>query len=110
MFRWFAGAMIFAVVTSSEAFSQQSLQQLESMDQFGQALAAVDQIKRQKKFECVLAIGNGALCDCLAQKLPVDTHFRSYALIVNQEKRGPEYGQLSLADRNIVDQCVSGPG
>jgi hypothetical protein len=110
MLRWFAGAMIFAVVTSSETFSQQSLQQLESMDQFGQALAAVDQIKRQKKFECVLAIGNRALCDCLAQKLPVDTHFRSYALIVNQERRGPEYGKLSVADRNIVDQCVTGPG
>jgi len=38
---WFVGIAIFAVVISSAALSQQSLQQLESASQFEQALAAV---------------------------------------------------------------------
>ena len=49
MFGWFVGIVIFAVVISSDALSQQSLQQLESVSQFEQALAAVDAIKHRKK-------------------------------------------------------------
>jgi len=41
--------MIFAFVISSDALSQQSLQQFENMSQFQQALAAVDAIKQRKK-------------------------------------------------------------
>jgi hypothetical protein len=107
MFGWFVGIVIFAVVISSDALSQQSLQQLEGMNQFERALAAVDAIKRRKKLQCVLAIANGVLCECLSRKLPVDTYFRSYASIANQEKEGLEYRQLSTADKKIVDECVS---
>jgi hypothetical protein len=42
MFGRFAGVMVFASVMSSNALSQQSLQTLESMSQFEQALAAVE--------------------------------------------------------------------
>jgi hypothetical protein len=106
MFRWFVGIVILAVVISSDALSQQSLQELENMSQFKQALAAVDAIKHRKTLQCVIAIANRALCGCLSRKLPVNIYFRSYASIANQEK-GPEYGQLSAADKTIVDQCVS---
>jgi hypothetical protein len=37
----------------------------------------------------------------------VNIYFRSYASIANQEKEAREYGQLSAADKKIVDQCVS---
>jgi hypothetical protein len=107
MFRWLAGTVIFALVISSDVRSQQSLQELENVTQFERALAAVDAVKHRKKFQCVLSIANRSLCDCLSQKLPVDTYIRSYASIANQEKQGPEYGQLSAADKKIVDQCVS---
>ena len=107
MSRWFVGIVVFGFVISSDALSQQSLQQLESMTQFEQALAAVDAIKKRKHLQCVIAIANGPLCQCLSRKLPVDTYFRSYASIANQEKEGQEYGQLSAADKTIVDQCVS---
>jgi len=106
MFGWFAGIVIFAVVISSDALSQQSLQELESIGQFKQALAAVDAIQHRKKLQCVIAIANRALCECLSQKLPVSTYFRSYASIANQEKEGLDYRQLSAADKTIVDQCV----
>ena len=106
MFRWFAGIVILAVVISSDALSQRSLQELEDMSQFKQALAAVDAIKHRKTLQCVIAIANRALCGCLSRKLPVNIYFRSYASIASQEK-APEYGQLSAADRTIVDQCVS---
>ncbi len=59
MFGWFVGIVVSAVVISSDALSQQSLQQLEGMSQFKQALAAVDLIKHRKKLQCVLAIGTG---------------------------------------------------
>jgi hypothetical protein len=107
MFRWFVGIVAFGFVISSDALSQQSFQEFDSMNQFEQALAAVDQIKHRKKLQCVLAIANGALCECLSRKLPVNTYFRSYASIANQEKEQLEYGQLSTADKKMVDQCVS---
>jgi hypothetical protein len=103
---WLAGIVIFACVISSDALSQQSLQQFESTSQFEQALAAVDAIKHRKKLQCVLAIANRALCECLSRKLPVNIYFRSYASIANQAKEGLEYQQLSAADQKIVDQCV----
>jgi hypothetical protein len=107
MFGWFVGIVMLAVVVSSNAMSQQSLQELESVSQFKQALAAVDAIKHRKHLQCVIAIANRPLCECLSQKLPVNIYFRSYAAIANQERDGPEYGQLSAADKKIVDQCVS---
>jgi hypothetical protein len=106
MSRWLVGIVIFAFVISSDALSQQSLQQFESMSQFEQALAAVDAIKQRKKLQCVLAIANRALCACLARKLPVNIYFRSYASIANQAREGAEYEQLSAADKKTVDQCV----
>jgi hypothetical protein len=106
MFGWFVGIVISAVVMSSGALSQQSFQQLESASQFEQAMAAVDAIKHRKHLQCVIAIANRALCQCLSRKLPVNIYFRSYASIVNQEKDALEYGQLSAADKTIVDQCV----
>jgi hypothetical protein len=107
MFGWFVGIVISAVVMSSGALSQQSFQQLESVSQFEQALAAVDAIKHRKHLQCVIAIANRALCQCLSRKLPVNIYFRSYVSIANQEKDGLEYGQLSATEKKIVDQCVS---
>jgi hypothetical protein len=108
MFRRLVGIVIVAVVASSDALSQQSLQEFESTRQFEQALAAVDAIKQRKKLQCLLAITNRALCECLARKLPVDTYVRSYASIANRENERLEYGRLSAEDKKIVDQCVNG--
>ena len=107
MFRWLVGIVILAVVISSDALSQQSLQELDDMSRFKQALAAVDAIKHRKNLQCVITIANRALCGCLSRKLPVNIYFRSYASIANQEKEGLDYRRLSTADRKIVDECVS---
>jgi hypothetical protein len=107
MLGWFTGNVISAVIISSGALSQQSLQDLESVSQFKQALAAVEAITHRKLLQCVIAIATRPLCRCLSQKLPVNIYFRSYASIANEEKEAREYGQLSAADKNIVDPCVS---
>jgi hypothetical protein len=107
MVRWLACVVVLAAVISSDALSQQSLQDLDSVRQFEQALRAVDAIKRRKQLQCVISIANRPLCRCLSQKLPVGIYFRSYASIANQEKEGLDYRQLSDADKRIVDQCVS---
>jgi len=99
----FAAIVSVTAVTSSGALAQQSLRGLESENQFQQAMAAVDAIKRRKKLQCVLSIANGTLCGCLSQNLPVDTYLRSYAAIASQEG---EYMQLSVSAKAIVDRCV----
>ena len=107
MFGRLVGILIVAAVVSFDASAQQSFQQLERMSEFERALAAVDAMKRGKKLQCVMAIANGKLCECLSRNLPVDTYVRSYASIASLGKEGIEYGQLSAADKKIVDQCVS---
>lgn len=62
MFQRLVGIVIVAVVASSDALSQQSLQELESTSQFEQALAAVDAIKNRKRLQCVLAITIASTC------------------------------------------------
>jgi len=54
-----------------------------------------------------MAVANGKLCECLSQKLPVDTYLRSYASVVSLGRDGIEYERLSAADKKIVDQCVT---
>lgn len=99
----FAAIASVTAVTSSGTMAQQSLQRLESENQFEQAMAAVDAIKRRKKLQCVLSIANGTFCGCLSQNLPVDTYLRGYAAIASREG---EYMQLSAAAKAIVDRCV----
>jgi hypothetical protein len=107
MSRWLVGIAISATVISSGALSQQSLQELERVTQFERALRAVDAIKYRKRLQCVVSTANRSVCECLTQKLPVDTYVRSYVSIVNRDKDGQDYGQLSAADRAIVDRCVA---
>jgi hypothetical protein len=108
MSRWLIATVISATVISSDARSQHSLQELESVSQFEQALRAVDAIKHNKRLQCIISIANEAVCACLARQLPVDTYIRGYAAIIDREKDGRDYGQLSAADRTIVDRCVAG--
>jgi hypothetical protein len=103
------GIVFLAVVNSPNALSQQSLQELESIAGFERTLAAVDAIKDRKRLQCILSTSNQVLCDCLARNLPLNIKFHDYALIVRQEKEGQEYGQLSAADKKIVDQCLGAP-
>jgi hypothetical protein len=107
MSRWLLGIAMSAAVISSGALCQQSLQELERITQFERALRAVDAIKHRKKLQCVVSTANRSICECLAQKLPVDTYVRSYVSIVNREKDGQDYGQLSVANKAIVDRCVT---
>jgi len=107
MSRWLVGIAMSITVISSGALSQQSLQELERVTQFEQALRAVDAIKHRKKLQCIMSTANRSVCECVAQKLPVDTYVRSYVSIVNRDKDGQDYGQLSAADKAIVDRCVT---
>jgi hypothetical protein len=108
MSRWLIGIAMSAIVVSSDAWCQQSFQGLESGRQFEQAMRAVDAIKHRKKLQCVISTANAPICDCLAQRLPVDTYVRSYVAIVGRDKDGPDYGQLSATDKAIVERCVTG--
>jgi hypothetical protein len=100
----FAAIVSVTAVTPSGTLAQQSLQGLESENQFQQAMAAVDAIKRRKKLQCVLSIANGTLCGCLSRNLPFDILLCSYAAIASQEG---EYTQLLASTKTIVDRCVS---
>jgi hypothetical protein len=105
MFAVLVRVAIFAII-STGAWAQ-SFQQFENASQFEKALASVDAIRRLKRLQCVIAISNEVLCECLSRNLPVDVTLRSYAAISNHEKEGSEYKQLTDSDKRIVDRCVS---
>jgi phosphoserine phosphatase len=107
MSRWIVGIIMSVIVFPSDALSQNSLQGLERSTQFDKALRAVDAIKHRKRLQCVISTANAPICRCLAEKLPVDTYVRSYLSIVNGDKNGQDYGQLSVADKAIVDRCLA---
>ena len=96
------GILILAGTSSSDA--QPTLKEFDTASRFDQALAAVDAIKSRKKLQCVLTTASWALCECLSQKLPVDTYPRSYPAMAKKEA---EYERLSDADKSIVRQCIA---
>jgi hypothetical protein len=64
----------------------------------------LDAIKDWKQFHFVIATADSTICGRLWQKLPLDTYVPSNASILHQRSEGLEYGRLSAADSNIVDQ------
>jgi hypothetical protein len=102
--RWFVGIVILACFVSSDAWPQQTLQELDTVSRFEHAMDAVDAIRAHKKLQCILSTVSRALCDCLSRNLWIDTYPRSYAAIAKQEN---EYENLSAVDKMIVRQCVS---
>lgn len=106
MVRTLAAILVPSLVISSPALSQ-SFEQFERASQFERALAAVDQIRGRKKLQCLISVGNRSLCECLSTKLPLTLHISNYVSVANQDKGAADYGRLSAADRQTVDQCVA---
>jgi hypothetical protein len=63
----------------------------------------LDRLTNAKKMECVTAIANEALCECLTRNLPVTVSFVNYVVIVTQTKEDLKYASLSAEDKSIVD-------
>ena len=106
MLRLFVGILTSNLVILSQA-SSQSLEQFERASQFEKAMVTVDRIKSRKKLQCLISIKNRSLCECLSTNLPFTLHVSNYVSIANQDKGTADYGQLSTADRQSVDQCVA---
>lgn len=106
MLRTLAAILIPSLVISSQALSQ-SFEQFERTGQFERAMAVVDQIRGRKRLQCLVSDGNRSLCECLSTRLPFTLHISNYVSIANQDKAAADYGQLSAADRQTVDQCVA---
>ena len=99
--------LIPSLVISSPALSQ-SFEQFERASQFEKAMAAVDQIRSRKKLQCLISVGNRSLCECLSTKLPFTLHISNYVSVANRDRGAADYGRLSAADMQTVDQCVAG--
>lgn len=107
MLRILAAVLIPSLVVSSPALSQ-SFEQFERASQFEKAMAAVDQIRSRKKLQCLISVGNRSLCECLSTRLPFTLHISNYVSIANRDTESADYGRLSAADIQTVDQCVAG--
>jgi hypothetical protein len=107
MLRLFVGILTSSLVIASQALSQ-SFEQFERASQFERAMAAVDQLRSRKKLQCLVSIKNRSLCECLSTSLPFNLQISDYVSIARQNKGTADYGQLSTADRQSVDQCVAG--
>lgn len=106
MLRTLIAVLIPSLVLSSQAMSQ-SFEQFERASQFERAMAVVEEIRGRKKLQCLISVGNRSLCECLSTRLPFTLHISNYVSIANQDKGSADYGQLSAADRQTVDQCVA---
>ena len=106
MLRLFLGILISSLVISSHALSQ-SFEQFERTNQFERAMATVDRIKNRNKLRCLISIKNRSLCECLSTNLPFSLHVSNYVSMAIQDKKAADYGQLSTADRQTVDQCIA---
>jgi phosphoribosylformylglycinamidine (FGAM) synthase-like enzyme len=106
MLRTLIAVLIPSLVLSSQAMSQ-SFEQFERASQFERAMAVVGEIRDRKKLQCLISVGNRSLCECLSTRLPFTLHISNYVSIANQDKGSADYGQLSAADRQTVDQCVA---
>jgi hypothetical protein len=107
MLRILVAVLIPSLVVSSPALSQ-SFEQFERASQFEKAMAAVDQIRSRKKLQCLISVGNRSLCECLSTRLPFTLHISNYVSIANRDTESADYGRLSAADIQTVDQCVAG--
>jgi hypothetical protein len=96
--------LISILIIPFPAMAQATLQQFEETSEFQRALAAVDEIRRRKQLQCVLATANSSLCRCLSQRLSPGTNIQSYASL---ENNGTEYQALSAADKRAADQCTN---
>jgi hypothetical protein len=107
MLRILVAVLIPSLVVSSPALSQ-SFEQFERASQFEKAMAVVDQIRSRKKLQCLISVGNRSLCECLSTRLPFTLHISNYVSIANRDRGAADYGRLSAADMQTVDQCVAG--
>ena len=107
MLRILVAVLIPSLVVSSPALSQ-SFEQFERASQFEKAMAVVDQIRSRKKLQCLISVGNRSLCECLSTRLPF-TRLPppSQPTIANRDRGAADYGRLSAADMQTVDQCVA---
>jgi len=105
----FLGVMIAAVIISSSAFSQ-TLEQQERLNRIDKFMNATDEVlqltqkmTKEKKLQCMTAIGNETFCECLSQNLPVPINFVQYTAIVTKTKEELGYEKASPDDKKIVD-------
>ena len=83
---------------------QEQLEQLEKANTAIHGLeAAIDEATKEKKNQCMKAIGNTAFCDCIAAKSPFGVNFVGYVSIVAGTKEDLHYDQLSPDDKKLFD-------
>jgi hypothetical protein len=105
---WLISAVVAATV-AAPAYSQ-TLEQQEQMNQLDKALGEIDKaralieiIDKERRSQCMAAVANESLCDCLGRNLPVVVNFVGYVTIVTQTKNELKYDTLSAEDKGIVD-------
>src|SRR2546423_14996029 len=87
------------------ANQQQTLEQLDSREQFKSTLDRLDELKvladkitRDKRAHCIRAFGHPEFCECLSQQTPVGASFQTYVAVVTQTKDELSDATLSSDD------------
>jgi hypothetical protein len=106
----FIGATAIALMTFSAPAYSQTLDQQEQLNQrekvfetFDKLESLINKIAKERRLQCMAAIANEPVCECLGQKLPVVINFVQYVAIVTQTRDELKYNTLSAEDKQIVD-------
>ena len=106
----FIGATAIALMTFSAPTYSQTLDQQEQLNQRDKVLGAIDKLEslintmaKEKRLQCMAAIANEPICECLGQKLPMVINFVQYVAIVTQTRDELKYNTLSAEDKQTVD-------
>jgi hypothetical protein len=99
-----------AILLSAEPAVAQTLEEQEQLNQYDKAISALDNLKaltekmtKDKKAQCMIAIANEPLCECISSNLPVVVNFVQYVSIITQTKDDLEYNKQSKEDKKIID-------
>jgi hypothetical protein len=109
---------LFTGASSAQTLEEQErANTLDKIEQLKRdAFANVDAMVADKKAQCLSAVGNKAMCECLSVKLPVIVNFVVYVATVAKRKDELKYDTLKPEEQQLIDtirrardQCVPQP-
>lgn len=109
--------LVLAVATAASSQERKkplTKEQLEKLNAYEEALSSLDALKtkvedlsRQRKADCLMAIGHDGFCDCINSKLPFVVAFGAYVKVMTTPKADLGYDQASADDRKVLDGTLS---
>jgi hypothetical protein len=116
----FTSLFFFLVSSSTLAEGAMSLEQIEKLEGREKVTQILNQIEvdigsfaKQRKLDCIKAVGYKPFCACILEHLPIAWSFSDYVAITTKSKEENQYGKMDKDYQEayekvtpIRDKCV----